>query len=1317
MGGLTSFEVIARDQMGNPATYPPLSSSGYSFDVSTDGPAPASISVGELTNGRQKVSLRFVTVGRYTISVSPQGGGPLVGGATHQLDVLPAQLDARYCRLTGDGLRVARAGDEGCFMVHARDKHGNPMAGGEVDDDGSAFEVKLKYLSSVGGGADDDAAAAKQQRRVTALLTAIQGSVSRSAPGEYRARFTATRAGVYELRVFCRGTLLYGCPFEVVVHAGPTHPGSCMRLYVVDPVATISAIAGTASSFTLAARDFYGNARREGGDALVAGLSGPSKQRCEVCDNDDGSYTVSYRQEVAGDYALSVMLRNEHVLGSPFLLRIQPNLTHGPSCQASGTGLTLGAVGEPSSFMIEARDALGNSRGMGGDATEVQIVPLGSDGADPSVAIRPHVRDCEDGWYEVSYTVDTIGRYLLHMSVSGEPLASSPSHLVISGGRTYGPACIRKGSRPTDRELPPALAGLPYSFLIEARDDFDVPRGKGGDPFQICLSGPEQRAGELDDLGDGTYEVKFTPGLAGSYLVGVTLNGLHIAGSRFALLVQPSSAHAPSCVGSGTGLRLARAGEPARFAVQTWDAYGNICSPPLSSFSVKLSCESSPIAISPKGVEVGNGRFTFSYATNVAGTYKAHIAVATRTQSSEPGFQIGAGALSKVEMLPIAGSPFTIDVRPGPTHPSACGVRWLTPRSLKAGDSAKLVLQSRDRYFNPRDEGGDRFTISLRATVHESGGSEGSAVPSANGGAHNGEVDGHGQAWPHGSAPARVVVVRGQVEDRGDGSYAATVRATEAAEYRLDVTLQPATAEAGAAAAEEGADDEPTAEDLEAVAADHEYAVHAEAASAPYRGRHRMQAGPQLSIGTTATIIGRTHNLKSRAARAVAEAKKRGRRIYSAEVTVRPEATHPPSCLVSGEGIWGGRVFARGTWLMQPRDVFHNVTVEHHRAFDVSMTLLARHESEAGDADDAAEGGSLRDASVTVSEGPGGAALASYICNVPGTYRVDVRLRGAPVASSPFECVVSPAEEPLKTLGERQAAVRRFRAGALHWTEETVSYWEEKRPAADEYVRRQLSMPGVPIALGSETARTWALSKVDPASYLASQLDECEGGVAGVRGRYDARKRAAMLHYRLSAMSSILATGGISAPDPKSSGNVAQRARSLDATPRSASPPLDPPQHAHTARAGGASARTDASATLPRRTRSPPPRPSVRNAPDAVELGLVPAGAGISEAATVKAHLTMLRRRERAALKAAAEPSPPPAEAPPAPAPLKKGPTWSRLRQAKRAARPKRQEAEPASWRVLPPPPRPPSASIPGALTPRAKSLAMTLEGLMALGG
>ena len=160
---------------------------------------------------------------------------------------------------------------------------------------------------------------------------------------------------------------------------------------------------------------------------------------------------------------------------------------------------------------------------------------------------------------------------------------------------------------PSARELPMATSGEPYSFTIEARDDFSERRRFGGDLFKVAVSGEQQGSGRLMEMapslfdhGDGTYDVRLLPGKAGAYLVAIlltyslthsltyllthslpgkagaylvaiSLDGQPIAGSRFLLAVRGSSAHGPSCVASGRGLRTTTAGEAARFAVQVWD--------------------------------------------------------------------------------------------------------------------------------------------------------------------------------------------------------------------------------------------------------------------------------------------------------------------------------------------------------------------------------------------------------------------------------------------------------------------------------------------------------------------------------------------------------------------------------------------------------------------------------------------------------------------------------------------------------------------------------------------------------------------------
>jgi len=101
--------------------------------------------------------------------------------------------------------------------------------------------------------------------------------------------------------------------------------------------------------------------------------------------------------------------------------------------------------------------------------------------------------------------------------------------------------------------------------------------------------------------------------------------------------------------------------------------------------------------------------------TELAGSYTAHVLVATRAE--QRGGAFSGGSTTKFEPMHIAGSPFKVTVKPGPTYPPACGVGWVSAENLVVGQPARLAIQSRDRFFNARDQGGDTFTVMLRSVL------------------------------------------------------------------------------------------------------------------------------------------------------------------------------------------------------------------------------------------------------------------------------------------------------------------------------------------------------------------------------------------------------------------------------------------------------------------------------------------------------------------------------------------------------------------------------------------------------------------------
>ena len=183
---------------------------------------------------------------------------------------------------------------------------------------------------------------------------------------------------------------------------------------------------------------------------------------------------------MAGTYSVAVLLAGKHIQGSPFVLNVLPAEPHAPSCLCYGRGMATAMAGETAELSIEARDRFGNARGEGGALFQVVVVGPGARG----IEHRAAVMDCEDGKYEVRYRIDQVGRYVLHATLDGEHVQGSPSKLIVSGARSHPPACAVLDA-PSEEQVACTCSGVPYSFVVEARDDFGNPRMVGGDKFQV----------------------------------------------------------------------------------------------------------------------------------------------------------------------------------------------------------------------------------------------------------------------------------------------------------------------------------------------------------------------------------------------------------------------------------------------------------------------------------------------------------------------------------------------------------------------------------------------------------------------------------------------------------------------------------------------------------------------------------------------------------------------------------------------------------------------------------------------------------------
>jgi hypothetical protein len=308
-------------------------------------------------------------------------------------------------------------------------------------------------------------------------------------------------------------------------------------------------------------------------------------------------------------------------------------------------------------------------------------------------------------------------------------------------------ACVANGPG-----LSGGVSGERTSFTIEARDRFDNRIRVGGDSFRVRASGngAARFAGEVTDLGDGTYAVEHTPMSVGTFSLAVTLNtplkqgavhtvggatAVHtdmgeyqvphslahanVRGSPFRVLVTPGATSATASTVSGLGLLAATAGEKASFTIQAKDAQHNrrTSGGAVDDWRVRLS---GPEALEGKAglKHLGGGRYEGSYTAPKRGRYALSVTLngdgdhvmgspfhptVAPTDSYAPrctaDFGTGAGAMPREGAGTVTAAAFSSSYNASSGDPSA-----LPP-------TFEVQLRTLDRFDNLRTETGDDFVV------------------------------------------------------------------------------------------------------------------------------------------------------------------------------------------------------------------------------------------------------------------------------------------------------------------------------------------------------------------------------------------------------------------------------------------------------------------------------------------------------------------------------------------------------------------------------------------------------------------------------
>ena len=292
-----------------------------------------------------------------------------------------------------------------------------------------------------------------------------------------------------------------------------------------------------------------------------------------------GVYEVSFVPEMAGMYALNVMLGGASIRECPMRIKVLADETLAKNCRCFGSGMAHATAGEPTSFTIQAVDGRGVARKSGGDQFEISIT--GPEGDSPHAKIR----DNAEGTYTVTWAGKHAGLYAVRVQLDGASVGGTPFNCNVLPTAIAPAQCdVQANSSSLVR------AGERAEFRIIARDTYGNVRSQGGDEFAVLVRmvegpGKTEVQAHVTEESKGFYKAAFVVKHTGVYQVLVTAEGQPIKGVPFKCSVNSGRPDFTKCKLGGPGLQAVRLGQPCDVLVELYDVYSNRITSALDALS------------------------------------------------------------------------------------------------------------------------------------------------------------------------------------------------------------------------------------------------------------------------------------------------------------------------------------------------------------------------------------------------------------------------------------------------------------------------------------------------------------------------------------------------------------------------------------------------------------------------------------------------------------------------------------------------------------------------------------------------------------
>lgn len=369
----TSYFIHACDWVQRPCR-----NGGARFEVRIRGPASLKAEVVDKTDGTYIASYTCSVSGSYSMDVTLYGAH--ISGSPFTLVVDADQTRPEYCVAEGAGLTCAEAGDAATFVIHKRDRRGNPRTRG-VDHFYADVQGPVSHPSRMRVHAHLNLRSCSLVLVHSVLCSApshpvfvilvLQGkwacTIKDRRDGSYSVAYTAKTAGIYRLDVGLAPNLgpIAHSPFSIVVLPSTPDP----RMTKLDEPLPESIVCGRPFTMQLTVRDRWGNvcnqhlmAQVEQASAWLVADGERTREPAQVLMSEPGRYALTLTPTTRGKHTVHICWAGMHVKGSPFTLKALPAPPHASSYKLIPTPVSWPVlhVGTQFNLRIQAYDRYGN---------------------------------------------------------------------------------------------------------------------------------------------------------------------------------------------------------------------------------------------------------------------------------------------------------------------------------------------------------------------------------------------------------------------------------------------------------------------------------------------------------------------------------------------------------------------------------------------------------------------------------------------------------------------------------------------------------------------------------------------------------------------------------------------------------------------------------------------------------------------------------------------------------------------------------------------------------------------------------------------